>query len=464
MVIKNMEEKNRSTTLIFEENEREANRYSCRCLQVMALIALMAWILNLLNIFIVPQLVMNLGMPVCVLSFLLPSFILRFMAGTHGWFKYLIMGCCIFGITMLYVAIPRHTLLAWIAPVLLSCHYYSRKLTVSALVASVICMCVSGMAGMFVGEGDPNLINALSVAEATITAEVFREAVLFYLIPRSAILIGLSFVCITISRRTHGLLERQAADSAARERIETELNVASQIQSDMLPRIFPAFPERPEFDIYASMTPAREVGGDFYDFFLVDDDHLALVIADVSGKGVPAALFMVVAKTLLKNAVQAGLSPGQALAAVNDQLCENNDAEMFVTVWLGIHEISTGRLTAANAGHEYPAIRHGNGSFELYKDKHGFVLAGMKGIRYKEYTLELRAGDTLFVYTDGVPEATDADNAMYGTGRMLEVLNRERDASPEMLLQAVKRDITLFSGDVTQFDDITMLAIKIKQG
>ena len=155
------------------------------------------------------------------------------------------------------------------------------------------------------------------------------------------------------------------AITAENERIGAELNVATQIQADMLPRIFPAFPERPEFDIYASMTPAKEVGGDFYDFFLVDDDHLAMVIADVSGKGVPAALFMVIAKTLLKNAAQTGLSPKAVLEKVNNQLCANNEAEMFVTVWLGIYEISTGKLTAANAGHEYPAIRRSGGRFEL---------------------------------------------------------------------------------------------------
>ena len=248
--------------------------------------------------------------------------------------------------------------------------------------------------------------------------------------------------------------------TAEKERIGAELNVATQIQADMLPRIFPAFPEREEFDIYASMTPAKEVGGDFYDFFLIDEDHLALVIADVSGKGVPAALFMVIAKTLLKNAAQTGLSPKAVLEKVNDQLCENNEAEMFVTVWLGIYQISTGHLTAANAGHEYPALRHGDGSFTLFHDRHGFVLAGMEGSRYREYELELQEGDTLFVYTDGVAEATNADNQLYGTDRMLAALNGCQAASPEGLLHAVKVDIDRFVGDAPQFDDITMLSLQ----
>ena len=250
--------------------------------------------------------------------------------------------------------------------------------------------------------------------------------------------------------------------TAEKERIGAELDVARHIQASMLPCIFPAFPERHEFDIYASMTPAKEVGGDFYDFFLVDDDHLALVMADVSGKGVPAALFMMISKTLLKSAAQSGLSPKAVLEKVNDQLCENNDAEMFVTVWLGILEISTGKMKCANAGHEYPAIMRRGGSFELFKDKHGFVLAGMEGARYREYELELNAGDRLVVYTDGVPEATNASNTLYGTDRMLRALNAAEGGSCRQLLEALHRDVDEFAGGADQFDDITMLCIEMK--
>jgi len=250
--------------------------------------------------------------------------------------------------------------------------------------------------------------------------------------------------------------------TAEKERIGAELDVARHIQASMLPCIFPAFPERHEFDIYASMTPAKEVGGDFYDFFLVDDDHLALVMADVSGKGVPAALFMMISKTLLKSAAQSGLSPKAVLEKVNDQLCENNEAEMFVTVWLGILEISTGKMKCANAGHEYPAIMHKGGSFELFKDRHGFVLAGMEGARYREYELELDAGDRLVVYTDGVPEATNASNTLYGTDRMLRALNAAEGGSCRQLLEALHRDVDEFAGGADQFDDITMLCIEMK--
>lgn len=248
--------------------------------------------------------------------------------------------------------------------------------------------------------------------------------------------------------------------TAEKERIGAELSVATQIQADMLPSIFPAFPGRMEFDIYASMTPAKEVGGDFYDFFLVDGNHLAMVMADVSGKGVPAALFMVIAKTLIKNRVLMGGTPKEVLEFVNNQLCENNKAEMFVTVWLGIMEISTGKVIAANAGHEYPAIKKADGSFELLKDRHGFVLAGMEDTKYGDYEFEIRNGDYLYVYTDGVAEATNSSNELFGTERMLGALNKEKDADPETILKNVKQDIDSFVVEAPQFDDITMLCLK----
>lgn len=258
-------------------------------------------------------------------------------------------------------------------------------------------------------------------------------------------------------------IKNLTAVTAEKERIGAELDVAKHIQASMLPSIFPAFPERLELDIYATMTPAKEVGGDFYDFFLLDDDRLAMVMADVSGKGVPAALFMVIAKILLKNVAQTGLSPKHILEKVNNQLCVGNEAEMFVTVWLGILELSTGRLTCANAGHELPALKRADGDYELVRDKHGFVLAGMEGSRYKEYELQLNPGDKLFLYTDGVPEATDADNQLFGTARMLETLNRCKTEDCKTLLCQVQQDIDTFVGQAPQFDDITMLSLEIRE-
>jgi sigma-B regulation protein RsbU (phosphoserine phosphatase) len=247
--------------------------------------------------------------------------------------------------------------------------------------------------------------------------------------------------------------------TAEKERIGAELNVATQIQADMLPSIFPAFPGRKEFDIYATMHPAKEVGGDFYDFFLVDGDHLAMVMADVSGKGVPAALFMVIAKTLIKNRTQMGGSPSEILEDVNEQLCEGNEAGLFVTVWLAILEISSGKGVEANAGHEHPVIKRKDGCFEMIKNRHSPALATMEGLRFRQNEFELFPGDRLFVYTDGVPEATSSNNELFNTERMLDSLNRRSDLGLKEILDGIKDDIDAFVGEAPQFDDITMLCI-----
>lgn len=243
------------------------------------------------------------------------------------------------------------------------------------------------------------------------------------------------------------------------ERIGAELNVATKIQASYLPNIFPAFPDRKEIDIYATMTPAKEVGGDFYDFFFIDDDHLALVMADVSGKGVGAALFMMISKTFINSQSHYDSSPANVLREVNNRLCESNTADMFVTVWLGILELSTGKLRAANGGHEYPMICRNNGKFELFNDPHGFVLGGIDGIDYEEYETVLEPGDKLFVYTDGVPEATNENDELFGTDRALESLNHDTTSDMNELLTRMKWDIDKFVGNAMQFDDITMMGV-----
>ena len=243
------------------------------------------------------------------------------------------------------------------------------------------------------------------------------------------------------------------------ERVAAELDLATKIQSGSLPNDFPAFPDRKEFDLYASMTPAKEVGGDFYDFFLIDDDHLVLVIADVSGKGVPAALFMMSSMILLRDRALMGGTPSEILEFVNERICEKNPLEMFVTVWLGILEISTGKLSCANAGHERPELKIGN-AFELVKDKHGFILGSLEGMEYETYDIQLHKGDTVFVYTDGIAEATDSSDELFGTVRLTEALNTVPDASPEELIAAVGKAVDDFVGDAPQFDDLTMLCLK----
>ena len=248
--------------------------------------------------------------------------------------------------------------------------------------------------------------------------------------------------------------------TAEKERISTELAVAARIQANMLPSDFPPFPERSEFDIYAVMDPAREVGGDFYDFFLVDDDHLCLIMADVSGKGVPAALFMMSATILIHNNVMEGKSPAKALEDTNTAICAKNREEMFVTVWLGILEISTGRLTAVNAGHEYPIMQVPGKPFELIHDKHGFVLGGLENVRYREYELQFDPGSRLFLYTDGLAEATNTENELFGTDRIIESLNRSKAQTAKQIMEDVNTDVDKFVGEAPQFDDLTMLCLE----
>ncbi len=361
----------------------------------------------------------------------------------------------------------------------------------------------------------------------------------------------LALIALFVSR----LLKRQKKRLEAKgeeERINSELSMAANIQADLLPKDDPAFPGHPEFTICASMRPAKEIGGDFYDFFLIDDDHLALAVAAVSGRGIPAALYMTMSKTLLKNTALHEESPARVLREVNarllenheanmsvsvwlgileistgkltcanagqedpgicrggrftlcndahdlpvgvqeeaeysqhtlrlepgdklflytdgvpkavnaaDDLCKNGRSDMFVTVWLGILELSTGKVVAANAGHEYPALMK-HGTFTLLKDKHGFVIGGMEHMAYKDYEIRLKPGDKLFLYTDGVPEATDPDNQMFGTERMLEVLNREPEAPPRKILELVHSSVNDFVRGAEPFDDLTMLCVEYK--
>ena len=265
-----------------------------------------------------------------------------------------------------------------------------------------------------------------------------------------------------LSKKTKQYISDITSITAEKERISTELSLATEIQAAMLPHIFPPYPDRNEFDIYAAMEPAREVGGDFYDFFLIDEDHMCLVMADVSGKGIPAALFMMISKTILQSCAKMGISAAEILTRTNDALCSNNQAEMFVTTWVGILELSTGKLTCANAGHEYPVLRRAEGKFELYKDKHDIVIGWMEGLEYEEYTLMLHPGDRLFLYTDGVPEATDAENRMFGNERMVDALNSDPNATPRQLLTNVREAVRGFVKDAEQFDDLTMLCIEYK--
>ena len=251
--------------------------------------------------------------------------------------------------------------------------------------------------------------------------------------------------------------------TAEKERIGTELMLASSIQSGSIPHTFPAFPERDDFDIYATMQPAKAVGGDLYDFFLVDDDHLAISIGDVAGKGIPAALFMMVTNILINENTKSGISPADILSLINNRICDHNPMEMFVSVWLGVLELSTGKLICANAGHETPAVMRSNSEFKLYKSKHGLVLGAYKGIKYQNIEIQLEPGDKIFLYTDGVPEATDKYGCMFSIENMLESLNMNKNKSPQKIIEGIEKSVADFIGEEPPFDDLTAVCLELKE-
>ena len=257
-------------------------------------------------------------------------------------------------------------------------------------------------------------------------------------------------------------VQNLTAVTAERERIGTELSFARKIQHDALPHTYPAFPGRSEFDIYASMTPAKEVGGDFYNFDLIDEDHLAMWIGDVSDKGVPAALFMMAINIVIENRVIMGGSPAEIMAYVNNNVCAHSKTDMFVTIWLGILEISTGRIICCNAGHEDPAVYKKGGAFEIVKKKHNTAVGAMPDLPYNDEEIFLEKGDKLFIYTDGVPEATNSFNELFTVGRMVDALNEYCEGTPQEILESMHKSVNEFVGDRTQFDDLTMLCVELK--
>lgn len=447
----------------FSENEKEANRYTARCMRVMAIVVAAVWLLNILGIFIVPKTMMTIGAISSLVLFLLPTLLGMVVPPKSTWLKVINMACCILAITCIAAAMPKHGIVVWAAPIALSCHYYSKKFTYGTLIASLLFMAVGMLIGAKYGEWDIALFSECAKDERVFNFIIWRRLFLFMFLPRALTLVGICAVFITLAGRTHTLLEKQVNDSREKQRIASELNVATHIQTSMLPCIFPAFPQYREFDVFASMTPAREVGGDFYDFFMVDDKHLAIVMADVSDKGVPAALFMVIGKTLIKDHTGPDDDLGEVFTKVNNLLCESNSEGLFITAFEGVLNLETGEFRYVNAGHEMPFIYRAGGAFTAEKIKPGFVLAGMEDIRYRSGSMMLGEGDKIFQYTDGVTEATNAQNQLFGMDRLHASLNRAKEKNSREILESVKADIDTFVGDAPQFDDITMLCLSFKK-
>ena len=456
---------------VFLANEISANIMIGSVMALMALISLIALILNEVGVFTVNRASMRVAVLISLLVEIPAVACNSLFHGSKPWLKKVLPLDLVIQCAVLSACLGHNVTLLMALPVVLSVRYCDEKLTTRVAICTAVCFALASVYCGFFGVVNLNIVrlDATLNVSGTLRGPVMEAgfdrarytALLFQheFLPRFLIESVLAFACIRIAGYGKQTVHTQADITARSARIETELDLAQEIQTSMLPCIFPAFPEHKDIELYAFNIPAREVGGDFYDYFRIDDDRVALVMADVSGKGVPAALFMVIAKPLIKNRALMGGSPGEILAYVNDQLCEGNDAGLFVTVWLAILEISTGKGMAANAGHEHPALRRGDGTYELVKYRHSPAVATLEGIRFREHEFQMESGDSLFVYTDGVAEATDANNELFGEERTLAALNRDPAASPKDLLANVKEGIDTFVGDAMQFDDITMLGL-----
>lgn len=460
------------------KNEVQANLFVARILIYTAVIAAVIILLTWLKVFSVSTEVMLRYLGFAVVELLIPAAVCFFLKGEKPWLKLLLIIAYVVVLARLNMVLGHNIVLCLVFPVALSVRYYSRPFTAFTSGITIFSYLAASYYGITrqITRLDLNMVElpagtVLNFTEYELLRNVIDPAMidhnrLFWhflqhsFLPKFLLFFMISVICTMIAERGRKMIFAQKAETEKTERLSTELSLASAIQTNVLPNTFPVFPDRKEFSLYASMTPAKEVGGDFYDFFFVDDDHIVLVMADVSGKGIPAALFMMVARTLIKNRAMMGGTPSEILYDVNNQLCEGNVAELFVTVWLGIIDIPSGRGVAANAGHEHPVIRSQNDEYKLVVYKHAPAVAAMEGMMFKEHEFQLNPGDSIFVYTDGVAEATNAGGDFFGTDRMLEALNREPDALPEKVLENVAQSINDFAQGAEQFDDITMLSLK----
>ena len=462
---------------MFVETEVQANKLAALILFCSGIIIALILVLTAFGLFLLPMESVFSPLIQALAEVVILIVVCRAVKYRAWWLKHLLMLAIILVYARLDCVVTHKAAILMVLPVVLSSRYFSRRLTVFTSLVSTVAFAASAVYGATHGMINLNIVTMDAGTTMTATggflgdtvknagvsdAMLIKNTMLFDYLPKWLMFSIATIVSCNIARRGRDMVVTQHDKDVETARISTELNLATRIQADMVPNIYPAFPDRREFDVYATMDPAKEVGGDFYDFFLIDDDHLCLVMADVSGKGVPAALFMMASKIILANNAMIGKSPAQILTDANAAICSHNREEMFVTVWLGILEISTGKLVAANAGHEYPVVKHGDGSFEVLRDKHGFVIGGMAGMKYKEYELTLEPGSKLFLYTDGVPEATDAESNMFGADRMLEALNEKKDGTTVEILKHVRASVDGFVKDAEQFDDLTMLCMEYR--
>ena len=465
---------------ILEENEIHANIVTATTMLNLSLISLITYILVYYNVFKLGLSTMNIVLGRCIIFLAIPSIICFILKGKGKWIKIFLFICLTIMLAIADSILKYNVTLIMALPLILSARYYNKKFTIGVAIITAITFCISAYMSVNLGQQDLNTYNLIIPKGTTIVVEnTLRDSVtkinideyqrvkkiyIHFFLPKFLVYNIISFACAQIAQSGKNMIKKQEEITKKGARIETELDLATNIQKYMLPSIFPPFPEHDEFDIYAQMTPAKEVGGDFYDMFLIDDSHLALVIADVSGKGIPASLFMMISKILIKNVTTVEKEIDKVLNRVNNMLCDGNETGIFVTAWLGILNLENGKLEFLNAGHNPPLVyRKKNNIFENLKTKPNMVLAAMENMKYQKHEIYLEPEDKIFLYTDGVVEATNTENKVYGEERLERFLNANADLSAKDTIIGIKKDIDNFVGNTEQFDDITMLEVCLKK-
>ena len=464
---------------VFMANEITANVMVGFTMIIIVALLLCCVLLNEVGVFTVEKWTMRWS-ALIALVIVVPLTVVNFRyVGAKLWLRHALVSDLTVVCAILAASLGYNVTLLMVVPVVISTRYFDRRYTTKTAILTAVLFLAAEVISAFFGAMNLNMYYFTTDAVLTVrpganlgdvvaSVPLDRLAFLQYLLTedylgRCVTYFVVAVICGYIAQRGKDMIEMESENAKKTSRIETELNLATNIQANMLPSVFPAFPERSEIDLYATMTPAKEVGGDFYDFFMTDDDHLAVVMADVSGKGVPAALFMVIAKTLIKDHTTPEKDLGEVFSKVNSLLCEANSEGLFVTAFEGVLDLRTGEFRFVNAGHEMPFIYKKGRGFMAYPIKSSFVLAGMEQMKYKSGIMDLSVGDKLFQYTDGVTEATNGNNELYGMERLEKALNENAELTPAELLPAVKADIDAFVGDAPQFDDITMLCFEFRE-
>ncbi len=461
---------------VFNENEIQANKLVAFSMTLEIIVLIIGYILCILDVFTIEDhAYFKIAAQSCV-ELLIGIILCYILKGEKKWLKYVLFALFTIVLARIDCSLNYTFTLAMAIPVVLSCRYFDTKFTIIVAIFSAALFGLSTYANAAFDIGlfdlnfysiEPTTLNITTTLENAIrekgidVSKRIYEAMTLNFLPKLILLSLLSIISYRIAKTGREMVKKQKSITKKNMRIESELNLANNIQAHMLPNIFPPFPDHKELDIYAAMIPAKEVGGDFYDFYMIDEKHLCLTIADVSGKGIPAALFMVIAKTVIKNEINMGTSPADTFTKANHMLSEGNDNAMFVTAWLGIIDLESGILTYVNAGHNPPLIKH-NGKFEYLKSKPGFILAGIDGMRYVQNQIKLEPSDKIFLYTDGVVEASNSKQEQYGEQRLQDYLNNHSNDTSESVVKGAKEDVDKFVNSNEQFDDITMVMVHYK--